>query len=334
MRNAALILCFLLTAVLCAPACADGAPASRLEAADYTVEAVLSGRGLTTTVTLRVENRAAAPLHLLVRDIALNGECTGYSVEFDARTGTTEKSVSFGRETLTPVGSCDIGIAELDADGTVLREETLTILPFGAGAVRRPRAADYPAATVALDNETATLLILPENDAPPGRRVLWLYNKSDRLLRLYVDRILADSQLTETTLMIQALPLTAQWAEWPLPQPLPDTLTLSLAGYLSGEGPEPVFRARYDYRLLAPVSVPTMVPAVTPTPQIGTVTVRRSGPVNVRESDNTESRKVGSAKAGATYPCFGVSPAGWYLIRLEDGTEGYITNTLTTLQRQ
>ena len=40
-----------------------------------------------------------------------------------------------------------------------------------------------------------------------------------------------------------------------------------------------------------------------------------------------------AAKAGKTYPCYGISLAGWYLIRLEDGTEGYVTNTLTTLQR-
>ena len=132
---------------------------------------------------------------------------------------------------------------------------------------------------------------------------------------------------------MQALPATGQFASLTLPEPLPDVLLLTLTGYSSAQRDRPAFRTTYEYRLSAPVPVTTLAPVNTPPAQIGTVTIRRSGAVNVREKDTTDSKKIGSAKAGKTYPCYGISLAGWYLIRLEDGTEGYVTNTLTTLQR-
>ena len=331
LRQAVLLtICVLMAVLFCAGACAS----EFYETADYTVSLALSGRGLTSTVTFRLDNRSTGRLTLLVRDIALNGECTGYTAEYSAQPGELVRSVSFRREAILPVTVCDAGIAVLAPDGSVLAEETLTVLPYGASSVTRPKLTDFQDATAALDNENASLLILPPSDAEPKKRVLWLFNKSDALLRLRLSRILVDGKLTELSLTVQALPQTGQYAELVLPEPTPDVLTFSMAGYLAGKGEQPVFQDTYEYRLSAPVSVPTMVPANTPLPQIGTVTIRKSGAVNVRESDNTSSKKVGSAKAGMTYPFFGVSPAGWYLIRLDDGTEGYVTNTLTTLQRQ
>ena len=106
-----------------------------------------------------------------------------------------------------------------------------------------------------------------------------------------------------------------------------------MAGTGNGDALEPEFTVRYLYDTQAPVSAPTMAPTATPTPRvIGTVTIRKSGAVNVRERDTTESAKIGSAKAGAVYPCLSISPNGWYQIELADGTIGYVTNTLTTFK--
>ena len=308
--------------------------ADRFESDRFSASLTLTGRGLTTTVTLGFENREKKPVTVMIRDIALNGECTGYTNEYEVSPGQSERAVSFKRETLSPVTVCDTGIAVLDSNGKVLHELVLTIYPYSESTARRPALTDFPDAVVALDTDTASLLIMPATDGSDGRRILWLYNKADSLMRLQADRILADGKLTDLNLTMQALPHTGQYAELDLPVPLPQTLRLSLSGYLASQGEKPVFSETYDYRLSDPVSVPTMVPVITPTPQIGTVTIRKSGAVNVRDGDSTSAKKIGSAKAGKTYPCYGVSPAGWYLIRLEDGTEGYVTNTLTTFQRQ
>ena len=329
-RTVLLIICVSMILLFCTGACAS----ERFETAEYAVELSLSGSGLTSTVTLSLDNRSSGHLTLLVRDIALNGECTGFTAEYDAGPGRLERSVSFRRVAMMPVTVCDAGIALFGPDGSLLKEETLTVLPYGVSSVTRPSLTDFPDAAVALDNEAASLLILPPSTAQPARRVLWLCNKSDALLRLRLSPILSDGKQTGLDLTLQALPQTGQYAELLLPDPLPDRLTFSVSGYLAGQGEQPAFQETYDYRLSSPVSVPTMVPVNTPPPQIGTVTIRKSGAVNVRESDKTSAKKIGSAKAGMTYPCFGVSPAGWYLIRLEDGTEGYVTNTLTTFQRQ
>ncbi len=61
------------------------------------------------------------------------------------------------------------------------------------------------------------------------------------------------------------------------------------------------------------------------------VKIRDSGSVNVREKSSQDSARVGSADAGAMYPCLGVAENGWYKIRLADGTVGYVSNNLATL---
>lgn len=329
-KTGSLLGSILLALLICACAGAE----ERFESNDFAASLTLSGRGLTSTVNLSFENRGSKSVTVLIRDIALNSECTGYSAKCTVSPGQSGHTASFRRDRISPVTVCDAGIAVLDGAGNVLHELTLTVFPYGESAARRPALADFPNAVVALDSEDASLLIMSSSDGSDGRRILWLYNKSGSLMRLQADRILADGKLTDLSLTMQALPRTGQYAELDLPVPLPQTLSFSLSGYTTDHGDQAVFRQTYDYRPAAPVSVPTMVPVNTPTPQIGTVTIRKSGPVNVRDGDHTGAKKIGSAKAGKTYPCFGVSPAGWYLIRLEDGTEGYVTNTLTTFQRQ
>ena len=331
LRSGRILLCGILLAVLlnsCAVA------SERWDGKDFSAALTLTGRGMTSTASVSFENRSADTVTFVLRDIALNGECTGYSAEYKAPPGQQTRSVSFRRSELAPVTVCDVGVAALGKDGSVLFEETLTALPYGESAAKRPSPADFTGAAAAFDSEEACLLILPPSESAPGSRTLWFFNKSERLMRLRLDRILADGRLTDISLTMQALPLTGQFADLALPEKAPETLLLTLTGYTAGKGDEPVFRTTYEYRLSNPVSVPTLAPANTPARQIGIVTIRRSGAVNVRESDTTDSKKVGSAKAGKTYPCYGISSAGWYLIRLEDGTEGYVTNTLTTLKRQ
>ncbi len=244
------------------------------------------------------------------------------------------QSFSFRRDALTPVTVCDLGLAVYSASDELLIEETLSTFPYGESNVRRPSLTDFPNAAVALDSDAASLMFLAPSRMQDGERILWLFNKTENLLRLRIDRVLADGKLTDISLIMQALPRTGQYAELLLPDPLPTIISLTLTGYTSEKQDQPVFIETYEYCLSGPVSVPTVVPVNTPVPQIGTVTIRRSGPVNLRDSDSTSAKKIGSAKAGQTYPCYGISPAGWYLIRLEDGTEGYVTNTLTTFQRK
>ena len=78
----------------------------------------------------------------------------------------------------------------------------------------------------------------------------------------------------------------------------------------------------------APVAF-TPLPAATPAPLSGrTVTIRRSGDVNVRRQPRYDSDKVGVARAGRTYALIDVAESGWYRIRLMDGVEGYISPKL------
>ena len=85
---------------------------------------------------------------------------------------------------------------------------------------------------------------------------------------------------------------------------------------------------------LEPTSVPTPEPTPestqepTPEPAPSPVfQVRDSGNVNVRSKSNSESPKVGTAIANATYPLIS-EENGWYQIILEDGTIGWISGKM------
>ena len=308
------------------------ASALALSGDDITVDIALSGRGLTSTVAFHIDSRAQEEASLRILDIAFNGECTGTQEILAVQPGSTQKSLSFTRSQLLPVTQCTITYQLLDKAGKVIGSYTKEIYPYGSSAARKPQISDYPDATVAYDGEDASLLILKPSPAS-GERTLCLLNKTVSIMRMRIDHVYADGMMTDISLMIQALPWTVQFAVLTLPDPLPDIVSMSLSAYTDDAPEQVLVSGTYEYRLASPVSAPTMVPVNTPVPRIGTVVVRKSGPVNVREADNTSARKVGSAKAGQSYPCYGISPAGWYLIRLEDGTQGYITNTLSTLQR-
>ena len=85
-----------------------------------------------------------------------------------------------------------------------------------------------------------------------------------------------------------------------------------------------------------PLPAATAAPTVAPlaaTPAQGytagqTVTIRRSGDVNVRKNPAYSSDRVGLAKAGRTYALLETAENGWYKIRLTDGREGYVSPKL------
>ena len=61
------------------------------------------------------------------------------------------------------------------------------------------------------------------------------------------------------------------------------------------------------------------------------VRIRESGAVNVRSAPSADSKRIGIAKAGGTYSYISTAQNGWYRIRLEDGTEGYVSNKVSAL---
>lgn len=61
------------------------------------------------------------------------------------------------------------------------------------------------------------------------------------------------------------------------------------------------------------------------------VRIRESGNVNVRQKNNSESPKIGSAKAGKEYPCLSVEDNGWFQIQLENGDVGFISGKMAEL---
>ena len=160
-------------------------------------------------------------------------------------------------------------------------------------------------------------------------------NKSDAPLRFVMTALTG----AEKPCVVDVLPHTVAYIPAQVP---PETFAnasspktaFRIAGYRTGSD-TPLFQTEYELDPLSPRSVPTMRPTAAPGPsRIGTVTIRKSGDVNVREEGNTKAKKVGSAKAGASYPCYDVSQTGWYLIELEDGTRGYVTNSYSTLKRE
>lgn len=66
-------------------------------------------------------------------------------------------------------------------------------------------------------------------------------------------------------------------------------------------------------------------------PSDAQVKIRDDGGVNVRKESNSDSAKVGTAKAGATYPLLSVADNGWYEIQLSDGTTGYVSPKMSSL---
>ena len=65
--------------------------------------------------------------------------------------------------------------------------------------------------------------------------------------------------------------------------------------------------------------------------QIQKVRIRKSGDVNVRRKSTSESERIGSAKAGAEYPCLDVEENGWFKIQLENGDTGFISGKMAEL---
>lgn len=70
------------------------------------------------------------------------------------------------------------------------------------------------------------------------------------------------------------------------------------------------------------------------TGEYGRVRIRESGNVNVRSESNADSERVGTAKAGAEYPCLGIAENGWLQIQLEDGTIGYVSGMMASLTEE
>lgn len=61
------------------------------------------------------------------------------------------------------------------------------------------------------------------------------------------------------------------------------------------------------------------------------IKIHKEGNVNVRQKSSADSAKVGSARAGATYPCLSVADNGWFEIQLEDGTVGFVSPKMATI---
>ena len=83
-------------------------------------------------------------------------------------------------------------------------------------------------------------------------------------------------------------------------------------------------------RTIAPAAAPTAAPAAAAGGYAAgqTVTIRRSGDVNVRKQPAYSSDRIGIARAGRTYALLETAENGWYKIRLTDGREGYISPKL------
>lgn len=72
---------------------------------------------------------------------------------------------------------------------------------------------------------------------------------------------------------------------------------------------------------------PAKLPVETLEPEF-MVKITYDGPVNVRESSDAKSEKVGIAKPGDSYVYLETADNGWYKIRLEDGTLGWVSGKM------
>lgn len=61
------------------------------------------------------------------------------------------------------------------------------------------------------------------------------------------------------------------------------------------------------------------------------VRIQEKGDVNVRQKPNTESKRLGRAKAGEDYKWLSTAFNGWYEIQLDEDTTGYVSHKVTTL---
>lgn len=61
------------------------------------------------------------------------------------------------------------------------------------------------------------------------------------------------------------------------------------------------------------------------------VRIQEKGDVNVRQKPNTESKRLGRAKAGEEYKWLSTASNGWYEIQLDEDTTGYVSHKVTTL---
>lgn len=67
-------------------------------------------------------------------------------------------------------------------------------------------------------------------------------------------------------------------------------------------------------------------PTATKAPYIGTVSIRKSGYMSVREGSSSDSTIIFRVHYGERYLCTGVDRNGWYAILLPTGDIGYVTN--------
>ncbi len=337
MRKGLAVLFSLVLMLSLTPFCSAERPGTTAERARYTLSVTAEGYGLSCEVTLAFTNTGAdGALTARFRDIALDGEGMSTPLTLTADPGRTEtKTLRFRRSSLRTLTAVETAVEVTDAAGASAGSELLAVYPLGVSGIRRVSHYGDAESTVILDNQQATVLLY-RGDLKDGVCTLdlWFFNKTDDVMRLRPEELKADGRSAETDCVAEALPGCGAFAQLAFrTDGEPVRLGMKLAGYLLGRGGEPVFREDAEYSPADPKPVATLVPDVTPSPVIGTVTIRKSGAVNVRADDNTGAKKIGSAKAGHSYPCLGISKNGWYLIRLEDGTEGYVTNTLTTLKK-
>ena len=107
-------------------------------------------------------------------------------------------------------------------------------------------------------------------------------------------------------------------------------LSLSVAGAtaeaLPMVTPAPTVSAQVLSATPAPLRIDLPTTAAAPSGQ--TVTVRNEGDVNLRRRATSASDRVGTARAGHTYPLLEIAENGWYKILLSNGVEGYISPKL------
>ncbi len=336
------LLTVLLALCLLAPAAfAESSPTEASCAGeDYTLTAVLTSSGMRAALTFSFRNTGSGNATLLVRSIALDGECTDTSFLLEAAAGrTAEHRCVWQKEALGSLTAVEIW-AENSRPGTEPEQQLLTIYPLGERKISRRMIPASEPLTAAYDDADAGVffarLSSPAALRENGLSFEWyLVNKSDAPLRFVMTPLAGGREpraadvLPHTVAYIPDLVKPDAFEN-----PASPETAFRIAGYRPGSD-LPLFQTEYVLDALTPRSVPTMRPTAAPGPvRIGTVTIRKSGDVNVREEGNTKAKKLGSAKAGASYPCYGVSTTGWYLIELEDGTRGYVTNSYSTLKRE